>query len=168
MRPWAALAILEHIESAPSISLDDWLVERAKALAIPVIGVETVAEQFAAAGCLSLPEQALIMRETIRQSSRFKEINDRLVSFYRTRDLKGLMQYSMNAFPLSEKARIAEEKERACLIDERNAVMSQRFLEILSRERLPVLFAVGALHLPGSRGILARLVESGFTVCAVD
>jgi uncharacterized protein YbaP (TraB family) len=46
----------------------------------------------------------------------------------------------------------------------RNVFMSDKILDISSKEESPIFVAVGAGHLAGKAGILERLHESGFSV----
>jgi uncharacterized protein YbaP (TraB family) len=51
------------------------------------------------------------------------------------------------------------------LIDDRNVQMVERMLPRLQRGS--TFIAIGALHLPGEKGILQLLAEKGYTVSVV-
>jgi uncharacterized protein YbaP (TraB family) len=162
MRPWAALALLQAVSYLPKRSLDDILIDRAQKLGLKVMGLETLEEQFGAFDCAPLEGQALVMRETLAAHERFREINEATVKLYREQDLRGLMSYLLSSVPLSEGAKAADDRANHCLIDVRNQVMAER-LEPLLESR--VLFvAIGALHLSGADGVLARLARRGYRI----
>jgi len=60
--------------------------------------------------------------------------------------------------------RVASEFRRRLIID-RNQRMAERLEPIMARQ--PTFIAVGAMHLPGERGVLALLAARGYRVTAV-
>ena len=57
------------------------------------------------------------------------------------------------------------EKLAKALIDNRNEIMADRIADFIKKQS--VFAAVGALHLPGSNGVIERLRRKGFVVEAV-
>lgn len=162
LQPWAAIALLQAASHLPERSLDDVLIARGQALGLDVIGLETLEEQFGAFGCVPLEGQALVMRETLAAHARFRELNEATLRLYREQDLQGLMRYLTTSIPLSEPAKALDDRSTHCVIDERNRVLAER-LEPLLETRIAFV-AIGALHLTGGDGVLARLVRRGYRV----
>jgi hypothetical protein len=162
MQPWAALALLQAISHLPERSLDDVLIDRAREVGLEIIGLESIEEQFGAFNCAPAEGQALVMRETLSAYERFREINDATIRLYRDQDLQGLMSYLLTSVPLSDSARAVEDQTNRCLIDARNELMAERLGPLLDSRILFV--AIGALHLTGPDGVLARLERRGYRV----
>jgi uncharacterized protein YbaP (TraB family) len=57
-------------------------------------------------------------------------------------------------------------KMRARLLDERNIVMAQRIVEEANSKS--VFVAVGASHLAGKGGLIARLKEAGYKLSPIN
>ena len=81
---------------------------------------------------------------------------------YRARDLGVWLADVDRMEGLSDAAKQIEQRSRLCLLEDRNAKWIAT-IESLYREA-PTLVAVGALHLMGQNGLIARLRHDGFRV----
>lgn len=159
MKPWAAFTTLSMPANAAGLPLDMQLMAAAQAAGKEVSALETVAEQVAVFESLPEAEQIDMLREVVCHYDRFQDDVERMVTMYRERNLAGLLELSL---------RYASEN-RAVFLDTllwaRNRRMVERAVPLL--ESRPTFMAVGALHLPGPRGVLGLLEARGFRVEAV-
>lgn len=160
MRPWAVVATLGMPPSHSGEFLDRYLMELAVAEGKPTFGLESVEEQVAVLGGLAPRDQASMLAETIRQLDDFDARFERLIQLYLDRDLDGLRRFQHEVYGEGD-GRVAELfEERAIRL--RNHRMIERMQRHLDAGGAFV--AVGALHLPGSEGLLALLRARGLQV----
>ncbi len=160
MKPWAISTVLSVPRPRTGIFLDLYLAQEARRQGKPVRGLETVAEQLGALDGFSLAEQTVMLTEALGQLSHRKAMHERLIRAYLDRDLAQLVDLGQESMSRGSHALL--EKFRVRLIRDRNIRMVARMEPLLRRGR--AFFAVGALHLPGEDGILARLEARGYRV----
>lgn len=163
MRPWVLVNALLVGPDVPSQSLDERLIQEARASKLPVQALETAAEQFAIFDCIGLDGQLHLLRDAVRTpADKFRKLNVETIRLYASGKLADLVALQSDAFPSSDEARRADEELTRCGIDTRN----ERFLVQLDALLLePGQFvAVGAAHLVGEWGLLQRLHDRGFLV----
>ncbi|GAB4226621.1 MAG: hypothetical protein Kow0062_28690 [Acidobacteriota bacterium] len=167
-RPWALLgqlATLEWIdEAARSPALDQWIWNRATAAGREVAGLETVAEQVAAFEGFDTAEQAELVRLALDQLEAPADgpsPGRRLVAAYRAGRLDALLALFEAEVDL---ATPLGRKFRDRLLDRRNARMDSRIAAWLERSERGIFVAVGAMHLAGDGGLIARLGRRGYRV----
>jgi uncharacterized protein YbaP (TraB family) len=159
LRPWAALLLLSTPPSSGEPVLDLVLYQRALASGKPVQGLESIDEQLAVFGGLSLPDQITLLSQSLEEREELPRIFGALVDAYLARDLAQLMELGRT---LVSNDPAVDARLRAALIDERNARMFERLLPLVRQGSQ--FLAVGALHLPGDGGLLERLEAQGFEV----
>ena len=163
MKPWAAAATLSLPRPQTGIFLDMLLYNQAAAAGKQVYGLETIAEQIGAMESLSPDLQITMLRDAVAQHDQLDQIIEQLITAYVRRDLKALETIS-NAAMQQGDARVAE-MFNAEVVDRRNYRMLERMQPRLREGN--AFIAVGALHLPGDKGLLKLLRDKGYRVSPV-
>ncbi|MDX9750973.1 MAG: TraB/GumN family protein, partial [Flavobacteriales bacterium] len=155
MKPFFVMAAMmeNDLGSDRPVILDSHLLTRAQDGGNRVIGLETMAEQFAAINSASLKEQADMLLEHLRDDDRTATMGH-MLDAYAAQDLAALERVAQSSGGLPDAM------ERA-LIGDRNRVMVHRMDSVL-RADTTAIFLVGALHLPGHAGVVRLLRESGY------
>lgn len=182
MRPWAvmgalALPVCEAVKRQNGVSsLDEVLAERARSADVPVVGLETFAEQ--AKFMVDMPDgvmrQALL--DVVRMGEHMDDLFETMLALYEEERIA--LMWTMTRDPAlgelfgiegtQEENRLRAEGYaafQAKLLDERNRNMAERAQPYL--EKGGAFVAVGALHLPGEEGLVALLRKRGWTVTRV-
>jgi len=156
LEPWAVYTTLNLPPDMRGMPLDMELARLARKHAKPVHGLETFAEQTAIFSTLSRPDQVDLLEHTLCHYARLQAETREVVTHYRAGDLKALLAVS------THQAGEAETRLNQRLVAERNRIMAQRLLGPLRQGGQ--LVALGALHLPGTDGVLALLAREGFVL----
>ena len=166
MRPWflytAILTCTPEQNSKGGYVLDRQLAVLAENNGADVEGLETPLEQFQAMA--DLPDELTMkgLLDAFQLPYDMNDVTETLIDLYLTGN-SGLM----TAFA----ADLSDDKTldivfNQRIITDRNEVMAKRILPYL--ERGNVMMAVGALHLPGDRGVIALLRKQGYTLTPVN
>jgi uncharacterized protein YbaP (TraB family) len=152
-------------EQAALPEVDEIVAEAGAAAKIPVVGLETADEQLAA---LSAAPPAL-SAALLKTSARLPQLDDdayaTMVRLYRD-GRPAEMIAVVDALPeLTPEERAAERRFDDLLLIGRNATMAERAAPLLAKGGAFV--AVGALHLPGKGGLIARFRAQGYRVVNV-
>lgn len=165
LKPWAVVAMLSMPPSVTGEYLDAILYKRAMELHIPPYGLEKVEEQFEAFEALSLSEQLILLKDALNALDEIPQLFNKLHELYLKRDLSALMTFSQ-AYTLAQSSDpIAVKTFYKRLIDDRNVRMVKHLLPRLQEGN--AFIAVGALHLPGERGLLKLLQKLGYRIKAL-
>jgi uncharacterized protein len=159
-KPWAIMTQLSTPPTETGEFLDMMLYRSALARHKMVKGLETMEEQLAIFENLSLPDQIGLLRETLAARDRFKVRLDELTLAYLRRDLAGLRALS-EAYLRESDPRLAD-LFRETVVDSRNRRMTERMAPLLAEGGW--FIAIGALHLAGESGVVARLRGLGYSV----
>ncbi|GIW70900.1 MAG: hypothetical protein KatS3mg102_0442 [Planctomycetota bacterium] len=170
LKVWAMSTQVSLLEVLPQLllerPLDAELAHRAAAAGKAVRALETVQEQVGAFEALTLDEQIRMHRITMEALDKEPEAAraylEELVALY----LQGEPEAVRGALYryLQADRELAAKAERV-LLAERDRRMAERIAEWLGREPGRVhLFAVGAAHLGGQDGIVARLRARGLVL----
>ena len=163
MKPWAAAATLSLPRPQSGIFLDMVLYQQAAAAGKQVYGLETIEEQIGAMESMPHDLQVAMLRDAIAQHDQIGQIIEQLINAYLRRDLAALESIS-NAAMQEGDARVAEVFS-AEVVDRRNYRMLERMQPRLREGN--AFIAVGALHLPGDKGLLNLLRNKGYRVSPV-
>jgi uncharacterized protein len=163
LKPWALVTLLSSPPTANGEFLDMRLYGAALAQGKPVVGLETMDEQIALFDRLSETEQVALLNQTLATYHELRSVFQRLVAAYLLRDLSALVQLN-DMYRRWGSEELAERFEQA-VINERNAHMAERMQPLLAQGGQ--FIAVGALHLPGPKGLLQRLTDQGCKVRTV-
>lgn len=162
-KPWAIFLTLSMPPAKTGVFLDAALYDAALVQKKAVHGLETVQEQLRIFDRMTVEEQSQLVADAVKHSGELKTVFEEMISMYLKRDLPGLQ--ALNAkYTASDDSKL-EQKLMAELIDARNLRMLERMAPRLKEGKAFV--AVGALHLPGERGLLRLLEKAGYHVSAV-
>jgi uncharacterized protein len=161
LKPWAAFTLLAR-PPGEGVVLDILLQQLAVEHGIGMVGLESVDELVEALETIPLEGQVEILTDTVCNRELVQRQGREIVERYLARDLAGMMEVNWRYEP--DNPQLFDAFMDAVLF-QRNARMVERMEPHL--EEGGVLVAVGALHLPGEEGILARLAARGFRLTPV-
>lgn len=160
MKVWAAMITISIPPPENGLFMDLALALQAAGFGLKVVGLETLEEQLSFLQDMPADQQLIMLDQALDEFDQLPEFYDELIEDYLKSDLAALRAQSesqMEELP-AETAEYFFSKG----IDARNLLMSHRLVAEL--ESGNVFAAVGALHLPGERGIVSLLRSKGFTV----
>ncbi|PKO92158.1 MAG: TraB/GumN family protein [Betaproteobacteria bacterium HGW-Betaproteobacteria-1] len=165
MKPWLLAAIFDLPKPQTPYSQDAMLMSLAHGKSKTVRALESVEEHFGVLDSFSIEDQLVMLRAVLKRSPQQRERNfEELVKTYLSGDLDRIIEVnartSGDMLPEELWARILKK-----LLDERNVRMAERI--VLQANENSVFVAVGAAHLPGDGGLLARLRSAGYQVTPV-
>lgn len=144
----------------PENGFDNYFQKEAHAQGKTVGGLETMAFQIKALyEGKSLERQKELLLCQIDNSVFMDEMADRIVKAFYAQDLDGIKE-AMDQKLYNSCDNSPEED--ALLVDNRNADWLTKMPALMAQK--PTLFAVGAAHLPGQKGVLNLLRQAGYTV----
>jgi hypothetical protein len=165
MKPWLLAVVFDSPKPLTPFAQDNLLMTKSEDLGKEVIGIEDTQEHFGVMDSFSREEQLVMLRAVLKRTPEVKERDfERLMSAYLAGDsdtiaaLDDKITGGMLPPPLWAKMRIK-------LIDERNKLMAQRILDEANAKS--VFVAVGASHLAGKGGLIARLKDAGYKLTPV-
>ncbi len=161
LKPWAIFSLLGRPKAGSGVVLDEVLRQMANQSHKPVYGMETMQELISTLDSVPLDDQITILVDTLCQHDRLMSSVRDLLEIYAARDLAALA--AINDQPHDDED-VFRRFMQVMLLD-RNDHMLEGILERLQSG--DVFIAVGALHLPGERGLLNRLAQAGYSVSAV-
>lgn len=138
--------------------LDMYLYKLATESDKKIIGIETVQEQLNALGALSYKEQADMLVQEIDSFSQNGTSGREEVGYYLNQDLDSLSAHD-------DETQQPEKFYKALVVD-RNARMASRIGDFIKKQS--TFIAIGALHLPGQKGVIELLRKKGFIVEPVN
>lgn len=158
MRPWSAYLTMSYPADMRPV-LDLRLLEQAQAAGLQAHGLESLLEQGRIFSEMPTAEQVRLLADTACHHDRLREDMENMKRLYLARDLKGMFLYGQRQ-GFADNALYEELTER--LLTRRNGVMTERMQPFLDAGK--AFIAVGAMHLPGAKGILNRLAKRGYSV----
>lgn len=165
MKPWLLAAIFDVPRPITPSVQDNLLMAQAEDFGKEVIGIETAAEHFGVMDSISLDEQKTILREVLKRTPEDKERDyESLVQAYLKGDSEKLAVLNVEITGSGMPADLWK-RMRVKLLDERNTLMAKRILEAAKTKKLFV--GVGASHLAGDDGLIARLKQAGYQLSLV-
>lgn len=160
MKPWAVAVTLSTPALETGQILDRVLYQYALQQDKAVYGLETVREQLDLFDSMSESDQVILLRDAVDKFPELDTLHAELLAVYRQRDLEGLLAINETSMQ-AEDQRLAKDFQRR-VIDDRNQRMAERMQPYLRQGKAFV--AVGALHLPGEKGLLNLLEQQGYTI----
>lgn len=168
LKPW----VLTMLFSSPAAELaggagrpplDLTLQQRAERRRVPVHGLERVAEQAAVFEELGPEGQVALLEAALTRNGQVDRMWAQMKRAYLARDIAAIYGLMIEQATGEQAALMTLFLDR--LLDRRNVRMVERMAPHLARGGAFV--AVGALHLPGERGILRLLETQGYQVTRV-
>jgi uncharacterized protein YbaP (TraB family) len=152
-------------EQAALPEVDEIVAEAGAAAKIPVVGLETADEQLAALAAASPALSATLLKTSARVPKLDDDAYATMVRLYRD-GRPAEMIAVVDALPeLTAEERAAERAFDDLLLIGRNETMAERSAPLLAKGG--AFIAVGALHLPGKGGLIARFRALGYRVVNV-
>lgn len=166
MKPWLLAMVFDLPKPQSPYTQDVQLFAKAQEQSKQILGIEDTTEHFGMLDSFSQEDQLTMLRAVLKRSQDAKE-----------RDFDALL----NAYLKGNAARIAAlddeitggmlpkalwTRMRVKLIDERNVRMAERIAGEANESS--VFVAVGASHLAGNDGLLARLRKAGYKLSVVE
>lgn len=166
MKPWLLAVVFDSPKPLTPFAQDNLLMTKSEDFGKEVIGIENTQEHFGIMDSFSRDEQLTMLRAVLKRSPEQKE-----------RDFESLMKAylagdSNKVAALDEKITggilppVLWLKMRTKLLDERNVEMAQRIVEEANNKS--VFVAVGASHLAGKGGLIARLRAAGYKLSVIN
>ena len=166
LRPWAASVLLSYPKAqADGIVLDTALQNAALAQGKKVLALEDIEEQFNVFSSLKEEDAIAMLQETLEEQAALQADERALISYYLAQNLRGIWKVAEHNFARMGDKKLADHLKQG-LIDERNERIVTRARAIMAQS--PVFIAVGALHLPGNKGIVSLLEAQGFQFAVTD
>ena len=163
MKLWAVGLMLNFPRPTLEPVLDERLQILFQRAGKPVSSLETVAEQLDIFDRLTMPEQIQFLQYSLDQSKEFDINLSRMKNLYLKGEIDAI--YALAQDEVDGVGSRTMDKLMRNLLDVRNQRMFERMQPFLSKSG--VLFAVGALHLPGKQGLLQKIRSAGFTLSPV-
>jgi len=167
VRPWlvaVSLALAEYLAQGNrlDLSVESHLIGLAKASKVPVLSLETAAEQLSPFQRLSETEQLRFLDESIsliESGEQGKEVR-KIVTAWRTADRRAFDEIAASA---AADTTLSGRFFKEVLLDERNVTLAKKLEGLLQQEN-NVVAAIGTLHLVGSNSVPALLSARGLSV----
>lgn len=150
---YVAIMLQEGIGDADK-TLDMYFAKLAKKQEKPVLGLEDPKDQLKLFDGIPMKKQVEMLLETVKDN-KYDVMMDSLMAVYSRRDLTKID--SMVKSDTSLGAAFMKQ-----IVDDRNEVMAKEISRLAKVS--PVFAAVGAAHLPGEEGVIAKLQRMGYTV----
>jgi uncharacterized protein YbaP (TraB family) len=168
MKPWmlAAMVALPACEMARKAGgapvLDVKLAEDAKAGGKRLEGLETAADQLGAMASLPMTFHIQGLVDTLRLGDRMDDVMETMIVLYERGDMGLVVPLIKAATEDSGATNQGYAEFEQTMVTSRNVSMAARAEELLADGG--VFMAVGALHLPGSEGLVELFRKAGYTV----
>ena len=158
IKPWAAFSTIGSPKPIRSPSLDQVLMNFAQSRGLEVIGIETMQELVDTLSSIPEQDQLIILADTVCNRAEIIAKTKDLVDMHMRNDMLGIVKF--NEQPHQDEALF--ERFMQTMVYDRNVRMVERVLPYFEQGKS--VMAVGALHLPGEKGILSLLEQNGFTL----
>ncbi|KXF79591.1 polysaccharide biosynthesis protein GumN [Paramesorhizobium deserti] len=171
MKPWmlTSLVAMPACETARrktgAAFLDLKLAQNAEAQGKHLMGLETVVEQLDAMAGLPLDFHIQGLIETLALGSRLNDVHGTMLTLYREGNIGMIMPMLRSLEPEDSISDDGYATFEQTMIEARNAVMAERAVPILDKGG--AFIAVGALHLPGEKGLIELLRARDYRISKV-
>lgn len=172
LKPWVAIMFLadsacqQKLQERGSKSMDALVVDRATANGLPVVGLETMIEQYRSLAMISQKVQVAWLKASIELYPRVDDISLTMAELYRFRRLDAVWPLTQELAPGAGLDDATLSSLRFELVGKRNLRMLESALPLL--ESGGAFVAIGAMHQTGPDGVVALLRQRGFTVTAIE
>lgn len=172
MKPWmlSAMVALPACEfsrkAAGAPVLDIKLAQDAKASGKELAGLETVADQLRAMASLPMDFHMKGLVDTLKLGDRMDDVIETMIVLYQKGDTGMFWPLFRAVLPNEGNGDDGYAAFDEAMIKARNRTMAEHAEPILARGN--AFIAVGAMHLPGSDGLIALLRNDGYKVTSID
>jgi uncharacterized protein len=150
---------------ADTATVDAQVVAHARARRIAIMQIEGVEEQIFTFDECPLESQIALLRHSLAHGDELIELAGRTVSAYLERDLSAIWRLREDYIARYPDVATHQAVMTKRIIYDRSVVMAFRMQRELRRG--DAFIALGALHLHGSRGVLALLEQDGYRATRV-
>jgi uncharacterized protein YbaP (TraB family) len=160
LKPFGLLAMVVQ-KSIPCEGIESYeqvFIKNAKSREVEVLGLETMEFQATLFDGEPMEEQINLVVQSIKDFDKGKEDFARLVKAYKAQDLTAMSKLML------ESTEYAQYED--LMLNDRNADWIPK-IEAFAKEQ-PTFIAVGALHLPGEKGVITLLKKEGYKVTPVN
>jgi uncharacterized protein len=170
LKPWVALVVASTSDceyrrlKGGRLTQDGEMARRAENSGVGSFGLESAEMQLAAYAGLSDEDQLALLKTRLAGYDRLDDRTETMVALYQAHDVGMLWPLQKELDKTAGAA--ALESYRQNVLDDRNTRMRDRMLMHLTYGG--VFVAVGAIHLPGERGLVALLKDAGYKLTAVE
>lgn len=165
LKPWAVVVTLSTPPMETGKFLDLLLYQEAQKLQKPTYGLETVQEQLAVFDNIPEADQITMLKDTVKNLKKMPTVFKEMHDLYLQRDLTELLKYSIEEMKKGSDNLSLVEAFYKRVVDDRNIRMVERMEKRLKAGN--AFIAIGALHLPGKKGVLKLLQYRGYRISAV-
>jgi uncharacterized protein YbaP (TraB family) len=168
LKPWAAMMKIGRAPASAAAghsSLDIELYVAARRRSMKILPLELLEEQIAAFDTIPMASQLALLTHAIRHRDALAATIEPIILTWQRGDfrlLEGVAGAAYDPFPGMGEHRSHLMKN---IIENRTVLMHHRLFSPLRAGR--VFVAIGAMHLPGPRGLLAALRADGYRVTPV-
>lgn len=170
LKPWAAMmkigrAPASAAAAAATSSLDTELYVEARRRAMKILPLELLEEQVAAFDTIPMASQLALLEHAIQHRAALAATIEPTILAWQRGDfrmLEGVAGVAYDQYPGMGEHRSHLMKN---IIENRTVLMHHRLFSPLRAGR--VFVAIGAMHLPGPRGLLAALRADGYQITPV-
>ena len=168
MKPWMILGVLAlpacelKRKAAGAPFLDIKLAKDAQAAGKEIAGLESMIEQLDAMAKVPMDFHIQGMIETVALGDKVDDVMETMLSLYTKGQIALIMPVLKQLQPEGSIADGGYAEFEEIMIDTRNALMAARVRDQLAKGNRFV--AVGALHLPGEKGLVELLRKDGFVL----
>ena len=163
LKPWAVFMTLSVPKPKTGLALDLKLMAMAREQNKKVCGLESVSEQTSVFDELPTERQIYLLQGVLKLDASMEAYFETMIKAYLAQDLQQLERLAKQNIPLEDKKFARQLFKR--LLDDRNQRMVERVVPRVRRGG--VFIAVGALHLPGSQGLIELLRQQRVQVTPV-
>ncbi len=160
MKPWLLAIVFDLPKPQSDFSQDAMLAAMARDKGKQVLALESADEHFSVLDLFTIDEQVEMLRAVLKHSQEDKERDfETLIKAYMSGDTEkiGMVDEKITRGMLSK---ALWDKMRVKILDERNVLMADR-MAVAANEG-SVFVTMGASHLGGKQGVVAKLREKGF------
>jgi uncharacterized protein YbaP (TraB family) len=165
MKPWGVLLNLQNPKGAEGSPLDSQLLELALGRRMPLSQIEGVEEQIFTFDEFPMDSQVALLKHSLAHEPELVALGERTLAAYLVGDLAGIWrlreQFAQRYPEIAAHQAVMNKR----VVHDRNVVMAFRMQRELRRGNAFV--ALGALHLYGEQGVLARLEADGYRAARV-
>ena len=172
LKPWVAIMFLadstcqKKLQERGSKSMDALVVDRATANGLPVVGLETMLEQYRSLAMISQKVQVAWLKASIELYPRVDDVSLTMAELYRFRRLDAVWPLTQELAPAAGLDDATLSSLRFELVGKRNLRMLESALPLF--ESGGAFVAIGAMHQTGPDGLVALLRQRGLTVTAIE
>lgn len=170
MKPW----IVNGLLSIPACEmdrkhtgveiLDITIARHAQEEGKTLVGLETIIEQMSAVASLPMEDHVDGLVESLRLGSMLDDVIETMIAIY-LEDRPGMIWPFLRTVQPDGGNPSGYAHFQEVMIDQRNATMIERATPLLKQGG--AFIAVGALHLPGEKGLAKMAQDAGFTVTPI-